>query len=195
MDPAASGSRIRCSGSATDGRWYWRGMFELHAAAAGVAGLRQPRRGDGVRALARRAAADRSRVPARGVRHARRGRARATRGASAAPTPTHGVFDFTSWDPEPAGSHPAGRERLGRRRSRRQRLGVDLARCSRRFPGSRRCASYPEYSADFFDGEHFVMKGASPATARELLRPTSATGSGRAIRTSTRRSAACRTAG
>ena len=33
-------------------------------------------------------------------------------------------------------------------------------------------ASYPEYSADFFDGEHFVMKGASPATARELLRPT-----------------------
>ena len=33
-------------------------------------------------------------------------------------------------------------------------------------------ASYPEYSADFFDGEHFVMKGASPATARELIRPT-----------------------
>ena len=32
--------------------------------------------------------------------------------------------------------------------------------------------SYPEYSADFFDGEHFVMKGASPATARELIRPT-----------------------
>jgi formylglycine-generating enzyme required for sulfatase activity len=33
-------------------------------------------------------------------------------------------------------------------------------------------ASYPEYSADFFDGEHFVLKGASPATARALLRPT-----------------------
>ena len=33
-------------------------------------------------------------------------------------------------------------------------------------------ASYPEYSADFFDGEHIVMKGASPATAAELLRPT-----------------------
>ncbi len=32
--------------------------------------------------------------------------------------------------------------------------------------------SYPEYSADFFDGEHFVMKGASPVTARELVRPT-----------------------
>ena len=33
-------------------------------------------------------------------------------------------------------------------------------------------ASYPEDSADFFDGEHMVMKGASPVTARELLRPT-----------------------
>ena len=40
------------------------------------------------------------------------------------------------------------------------------------FPGVRAMASYPEYSADFFDGEHFVLKGASPATARDLLRPT-----------------------
>jgi formylglycine-generating enzyme required for sulfatase activity len=31
-------------------------------------------------------------------------------------------------------------------------------------------ASYPEYSADFFDGEHMVMKGASPFTARALVR-------------------------
>jgi formylglycine-generating enzyme required for sulfatase activity len=33
-------------------------------------------------------------------------------------------------------------------------------------------ASYPEYSADFFDGEHYVIKGASPVTARALLRPS-----------------------
>jgi formylglycine-generating enzyme required for sulfatase activity len=40
-------------------------------------------------------------------------------------------------------------------------------------------APFPGFSAplsgvpaDFLDGEHFVMKGASPATARELLRPT-----------------------
>jgi formylglycine-generating enzyme required for sulfatase activity len=32
--------------------------------------------------------------------------------------------------------------------------------------------SYPQYSADFFDGEHFVMKGASPATPGELIRPS-----------------------
>jgi len=40
------------------------------------------------------------------------------------------------------------------------------------FPGFRAQATYPEYSADFFDGDHFVLKGASPATAWELLRPT-----------------------
>jgi formylglycine-generating enzyme required for sulfatase activity len=40
------------------------------------------------------------------------------------------------------------------------------------FNGFAPMASYPEYSADFFDGRHYVMKGASPATARELIRPS-----------------------
>lgn len=31
---------------------------------------------------------------------------------------------------------------------------------------------YPEYSADFFDGKHFVLKGASWATHRMLIRPS-----------------------
>jgi formylglycine-generating enzyme required for sulfatase activity len=31
-------------------------------------------------------------------------------------------------------------------------------------------ASYPEYSADFFDEAHYVLKGASPVTARDLVR-------------------------
>ena len=38
------------------------------------------------------------------------------------------------------------------------------------FPGFGAMPSYPEYSAEFFDGQHFVMKGASPATAQELMR-------------------------
>jgi iron(II)-dependent oxidoreductase len=38
------------------------------------------------------------------------------------------------------------------------------------FDGFLPMASYPEYSADFFDGRHYVMKGASPATAKELVR-------------------------
>jgi hypothetical protein len=31
-------------------------------------------------------------------------------------------------------------------------------------------ASYLPYSADFFDNEHFVIKGASPVTSRNLVR-------------------------
>ncbi len=87
------------------------------------------------------------------------------------PTAAHGVFDFTSWDPEAAGSHPQGASAWG---------VEDLAgngwewtgTAFAPFPGFRAMPSYPEYSADFFDGEHFVMKGASAATSRDLLRPT-----------------------
>ena len=82
-----------------------------------------------------------------------------------------GVFDFVSWDPEPAGSHPAGASAWGVE----DLVGNGWEWTSTPFapfPGFRPMASYPEYSADFFDGEHFVMKGASPVTARELIRPT-----------------------
>jgi ergothioneine biosynthesis protein EgtB len=87
------------------------------------------------------------------------------------PTPAHGVFDFSSWDPEAAGSHPAGRSAWGID----DLVGNGWEWTSTPFgpfPGFHAMASYPEYSADFFDGEHFVMKGASPATAKALLRPT-----------------------
>ncbi len=40
------------------------------------------------------------------------------------------------------------------------------------FPGFAPMPSYPQYSADFFDDAHYVMKGASPATPRELIRPS-----------------------
>jgi formylglycine-generating enzyme required for sulfatase activity len=38
------------------------------------------------------------------------------------------------------------------------------------FEGFRAHPHYPGYSADFFDGEHYVMKGASPRTAQILTR-------------------------
>jgi gamma-glutamyl hercynylcysteine S-oxide synthase len=84
---------------------------------------------------------------------------------------TRGTFDFIGWDPTSVGAHPAGRSAWG----------IDdlvgngwewTSSIFSPFPGFRPMASYPEYSADFFDGDHFVMKGASPATARELIRPT-----------------------
>ncbi len=90
---------------------------------------------------------------------------------AAEPGPDHGVFDFSSWDPEPAGSHPKGVSAWGVE----DLIGNGWEWTSTvfaPFPGFRPMPSYPEYSADFFDGEHFVMKGASPATARDLLRPT-----------------------
>jgi len=90
---------------------------------------------------------------------------------SAAASAEHGVFDFKSWDPEPVGGHPKGASAWGVE----DLVGNGWEWTSTPFApfaGFRAMASYPEYSADFFDGEHFVMKGASPATARELLRPT-----------------------
>ncbi|MBI3491719.1 MAG: ergothioneine biosynthesis protein EgtB [Acidobacteria bacterium] len=87
------------------------------------------------------------------------------------PSARTGVFDFASWDPHPAGSHPAGASAWGVE----DLVGNGWEWTSTPFapfPGFRVMASYPEYSADFFDGEHFVMKGASPVTARELVRPS-----------------------
>ena len=87
------------------------------------------------------------------------------------PEEKRGVFDFAAWDPEPAGTHPAGQSAWGVE----DLVGNGWEWTSTvfgPFPGFRPMPSYPEYSADFFDGEHFVMKGASPATAQELLRPT-----------------------
>jgi ergothioneine biosynthesis protein EgtB len=90
---------------------------------------------------------------------------------SAEVTPSLAVADFSSWDPEPAGTHPKGASAWGVEDligNGWEWTGTTFAP----FPGFRAMPSYPEYSADFFDGEHFVMKGASPATARELVRPT-----------------------
>lgn len=83
--------------------------------------------------------------------------------------PSRGNFDFSSWEAVPAGSRPAGASAWGIH---------DLAGNGWEwtssifgpFPGFEPMPSYPEYSADFFDGQHYVMKGASPATARELIR-------------------------
>jgi ergothioneine biosynthesis protein EgtB len=155
----------------TDGRdWYWRGMFDR---------LRLPLSWPVYVTFAEAAAYARwrgARLPSeaefqRAAFGAPVGSERQHPWGNDQPSARHGVFDFSSWDPEPAGSHPSGRSAWG----------VDdlvgngwewTTTPFGPFPGFRAMASYPEYSADFFDGDHVVMKGASPATARELLRPT-----------------------
>ena len=89
----------------------------------------------------------------------------------ASPEPRFGVFDFESWDPQPAGTHPDGASAWGLH----DVVGNGwewTASLFEPFPGFVPLPSYPEYSADFFDGEQFVMKGASPVTAGALIRPS-----------------------
>ena len=151
------------------GRWYWRGMFEI---------IPLPLSWPAYVSYAEAAAFSRWRG-ARLLTEAEYQRAatgspdgeRVHPWGAAEPTRAHGVFDFSSWDPEPAGSHPAGASAWGAE----DLVGNGWEWTSTPFapfPGFRPMTSYPEYSADFFDGEHMVMKGASPATAREMLRPT-----------------------
>lgn len=89
-----------------------------------------------------------------------------------APTPRHGNFDFTSWSPAPVGSHPAGVSRWGV--TELVGNGWELTDTPfGPFPGfTPYMRSYPDYSKDFFDGKHFVVKGASWATAADLVRPS-----------------------
>ena len=85
------------------------------------------------------------------------------------PAPDRGHFDFYGWDPiavtaNPAGASPYGIEQMS---------GNGWEWTSTPFAGFEGFtprAYYPGYSANFFDGEHWVLKGASPRTARCLLR-------------------------
>jgi ergothioneine biosynthesis protein EgtB len=151
-------------------RWMWRGMFERLAlpmswpvyvslaeamAFAKWSGARVPTEAEFQRAAYG--------TPEGTERHHPWG--------DAVPTAAQGLFDFNSWDPEPAGSHPDGKSAW----AIHDLVGNGWEWTTTPFApfaGFRASASYPEYSADFFDGEHFVIKGASPATARELIRPT-----------------------
>lgn len=150
--------------------WYWRGMFErfplplswpvwvTHAEANAYAswcGMRLPTEAEYQRAALGTPEGGERRYP----------------WGDEAPTFMHGVFGFSSFDPQPVGSHPAGASAWGVH----DLVGNGWEWTSTPFapfPGFVAMAEYPEYSTDFFDGKHFVMKGASPSTALELLRPS-----------------------
>jgi ergothioneine biosynthesis protein EgtB len=85
------------------------------------------------------------------------------------PGPTHGNFGNVRFDPVAVGTHPAGASAWGVH----DLIGNGWEWTSTPFgpfPGFQAMASYPEYSADFYDGKHFVMKGASPATPIATIR-------------------------
>jgi formylglycine-generating enzyme required for sulfatase activity len=80
-----------------------------------------------------------------------------------------GNFDFYQWDPEPVTATPAGDSAFGV--SQMVGNGWQWTRTLfGPFPGFQPRSTYPGYSANFFDNEHYVMKGGSPRTAARLLR-------------------------
>jgi ergothioneine biosynthesis protein EgtB len=88
------------------------------------------------------------------------------------PTARHGNFDFARWSPDPVGSHPDGvsawgvHDLVGNGWEWTETVFGPFAGFHAYIPG------YPGYSADFFDGKHYVLKGASWATAAALIRPS-----------------------
>jgi len=85
--------------------------------------------------------------------------------------PAFGNFDFHRWDPTPVNAFPEGRSAFGVD----DMLGNGWEWTSTvfaAFPGFEPFSFYRGYSADFFDGKHFVMKGGSPRTAACMLRPS-----------------------
>ncbi len=85
------------------------------------------------------------------------------------PSPNLGNFDFKRWDPESVYATPDNESAFGIR----QLVGNGWEWTKtpfEPFSGFTPSPSYPGYSANFFDGQHFVLKGGSPRTAARLLR-------------------------
>lgn len=86
-----------------------------------------------------------------------------------APDPRRGNFDSYRWDPRPVNACPGGQSAFGVA----DMLGNGWEWTSTLFspfPGFEAFSFYPGYSADFFDGQHYVIKGGSSRTARSILR-------------------------
>ena len=151
-----------------DTAWFWKGMFEEiplpldwpvyvaqqdAAAYARWAGRRLPSEAEYHRAAFATPSDDERQFP----------------WGDAPPDPSRGNFDFGRWEPAAIGSYPAGVSAWGIH----DLMGNGWEWTSTTFApfaGFVAMRSYPEYSAEFFDGAHVVLKGASPATALMLLR-------------------------
>jgi ergothioneine biosynthesis protein EgtB len=85
------------------------------------------------------------------------------------PNATRGNFDFARWDPASVSALPAGDSAFGV--SGMLGNGWEWTRTVfAPFRGFQAFSFYEGYSANFFDGQHYVMKGASARTAACMLR-------------------------
>ncbi len=90
---------------------------------------------------------------------------RAAQGASP------GNSNFKYWDPTPVNAFPDSQSDIGAV----EMIGNGWEWTSTvfaPFAGFQSFSFYPGYSANFFDGHHYVMKGGSPRTAACMLRPS-----------------------
>jgi len=97
------------------------------------------------------------------------GEERAYPWGSAAPDNARGNFDFHHWDPVDVDANPAGDSAFGVS----QLVGNGWEWTSTPFGPFRGFQPFPfyqGYSKNFFDEEHYVLKGASPRTAGCFLR-------------------------
>ena len=151
-----------------DGAWQWRGLFELQplpldapvyvthdeaGAYAAWRGKRLPSESEYHRAAFGTPSGEERLFP----------------WESSQPDLSRGNFGFANWDPVAIGSYPAGASAWGIH----DLVGNGWEWTSTvfaPFPGFEAMSSYPQYSADFFDGKHYVIKGASPVTPPELIR-------------------------
>lgn len=88
---------------------------------------------------------------------------------SAAPESYAGNFDFRRWDPAPVHAYPQNKSAFGVV----GQLGNGWEWTSTLFapfPGFQAFSFYPGYSANFFDGKHFVIKGGAARSASCFLR-------------------------
>ena len=88
---------------------------------------------------------------------------------NAAPNGLHGNFDFAHWDPISVNAYPGGDTVDGVS----QMVGNGWEWTStpfEGFAGFEPSSYYPGYSANFFDNQHYVLKGGSPVTSRNLIR-------------------------
>ena len=153
-------SLIRGCGANQDGRWLYRGLFDLlplervmdWPVYVSLAEARAYARWRGLR------------LPTEAEFHRAafgdpRGRERAFPWGAGAPGERHGNFDFRHWAPTPVGTYPEGAsawgvyDLVGNGWEWTETPFAGFAGFEAWIPG------YSGYSADFFDGKHFVLKG------------------------------------
>jgi gamma-glutamyl hercynylcysteine S-oxide synthase len=86
-----------------------------------------------------------------------------------APTKEMGNFDFARWDPTHVNAFPENKSSFGVVGQLGNGWEWTLSSFAP-FEGFKAFSFYPGYSANFFDGNHYVMKGGSSRTAAAMLR-------------------------